>query len=191
MHLTSGYELTTAITNVVIFITAIIGLFKIKNDKLWKLFFILVIIDSFLGTIIHGFEMSIQLNVLLWIILSIFFSITVNTFFVIFLRFKVRHIVILSVLFTLFMIVQIYYGMDFIFSFIVYIILIMFISIYYIIKDNVKNKKLFLIGFLISFMAGIILLFKIDIPYIDHNGLGHLFFTITLIFFIKALKKNS
>ena len=31
----------------------------------------------------------------------------------------------------------------------------MFISIYYIIKDNVKNKKLFLIGFLISFMAGI------------------------------------
>ena len=64
---TAGYELTTAITNLLIFIVGFYGIFKIKNDKLWKMFFILMSIDSLLGFIVHGFVMTLTTNIILWI----------------------------------------------------------------------------------------------------------------------------
>lgn len=190
MHLTTGYELTTALTNAVIFVVCVCGFITIKKEKLWKLFFFFMSIDSFLGVIVHGVAMSIQVNVILWIILSIFFTLTVNTFFVIFLKFKVRHIIILSILLTLFMMVQIYFDMDFIFSFTMYIMLIMIISIYYIIKDNLKNKKYFLIGFLVALIGGLLMLTHVKFWILDHNGICHMFLAVTMILFIIGLKKR-
>lgn len=190
MHLTSGYELTTSLTNAIIFLVSVYGFLTIKKDKLWRLFFFLMSIDSLLGVIVHGLVMSLQLNIILWIILSIFFTITVNTFLVIFLRFKVRHIVILSVLLTLFMLVLIYFGMDFIFYFTMYVLLVMVINIYYTIKDNIKNKKYFLIGYLVLLIGGVLMLTNAKFLGLDHNGLCHVFIAITLLIFIRALKKN-
>ena len=85
MHLTSGYELSTSITNILIFLVSLYGFITIKKDKLWKLFFLLMSIDSLMGVIVHGLVMTIELNTILWIIMAILFTITINTLFVIFL----------------------------------------------------------------------------------------------------------
>ena len=154
MHLTSGYELTTSITNIFIFIMSIYGFLKIKKDKKWKLFFLFMSIDSFLGVIVHGFVMSIQLNVVLWIMLSAMFTITINTLLAIFLKFKIRYIIILSVLFIILIITQIYFGFNFILTFALYVLLAMTLSVYFIIKDNIKNKKYFLLCFLFQLIGG-------------------------------------
>jgi hypothetical protein len=74
---TSGYELTTALTNAIILLISLFCALKVKSNKLWRMFFILMFIDAFFGVIVHGFVMSINLNVVLWIILTIFFTITI------------------------------------------------------------------------------------------------------------------
>lgn len=189
MHLTSGYELTTSITNIFIFIMSIYGFLKIKKDKKWKLFFLFMAIDSFLRVIVHGFVMSIQLNVVLWIMLSAMFTITINTLLAIFLKFKIRYIIILSVLFIILIITQIYFGFNFILTFALYVLLAMILSVYFIIKDNIKNKKYFLLGFLFQLIGGLFMLSKIKLPIINHNGIYHIFMTITLIYFYIGANK--
>ena len=117
MHLTTGIELSTAISNIALLIVSIIGLIKLRDKGLWRLFYLLMTIASAMGVIVHGIVMSIEMNTILWIILSIVFAFTINTFFVIFLKFDMKHIIILSVLLTVFMLVQIYFGLYYILSF--------------------------------------------------------------------------
>ena len=90
MHLTHGYDLTTAITNLFIFVTSVYGFIKIKNKK-WKLFYLFMSIDSLLGALVHGIYLSMETSLILWLILAIFFTITINTLFSIFLKFKIRY----------------------------------------------------------------------------------------------------
>ena len=77
--LTGGYELTTAITNLIIFITSVFCYTRIKNNKLWKMFYLLMCLDSFMGVIVHGLNINNTVLNVLWIILSILFTITINT----------------------------------------------------------------------------------------------------------------
>lgn len=189
--LTEGYELTTAITNIFIFIVGLYGFINIKKDKLWKDFFFFVTIDSFLGVIVHGIKMSTMTNNILWIILSILFTFTVNTMFCIFIKFKLKYGLILSLLLSLLLLTQLVLGQDFIITFLLYIIMILVFSIYYIIRFNYKNKKYFLLGFLIAFIGGLFSLFKVDPPILDHNGITHLFTVVALILFYIGIKKNE
>ena len=59
--LTTGYELSTAITNLLIFITSIILILNIKK-KPFRWFYYFICIDSFLGVIVHGIKMSSLIN---------------------------------------------------------------------------------------------------------------------------------
>ena len=191
MRLTSGIELTTAITNVVIYIVSLYGFFAIKKDKLWKFFYFLMTIDSFLGVIVHGLEMSIQLNVLLWLILAITFTITVNTFLVIFLKIKARYIILFSILLSLLLLAEIHHGMDFILTFTLYVLLSIIISTYKIVKSKINNKEYFLAGILVQITGGILMLSKVSIGEVNHNGIYHLFMALTLAIFLIGIKKNS
>jgi len=191
MHLTSGFELTTSLTNILIFLVSVYGFITIKKDKLWKLFFFLMSIDSLMGVIVHGLVMTIELNTILWIIMAVLFTITINTFFIIFLKYKVKHIIILSILLTLFMMVLIYFDFDFILFFTLYVLLILIISFYHLIKENIKNKKYFIIGFLIILLIGGVVFTDIKLFGLNHNGFIHIILAISLIFFIKGIKKNS
>lgn len=191
MSFTSGYELGTALTNVLIFIVSFYGFIKIKKDKLWKFFFALMSIDSFIGAIVHGISMSINLNVLLWLILIVFFVITVNTFLAIFLKLKVRNIIILSLILLTIMLTLFYYGMNFLLIFDFYVLLAMIINTYSIFKYNIKNKDYFLLGIVIQLIGGIILLTDFKEGYLDHNGVYHIFMAITMIMFYIGVKKNT
>ena len=73
IEITSGYELTTSITNIFILIFSIFGYVEIK-DKRWNFFFLCMILDSFIGTIVHGIVMSEQVYNLLWVFLAICFT---------------------------------------------------------------------------------------------------------------------
>ena len=191
MSFTSGYELGTALTNVLIFIVSFYGFIKIKKDKLWKFFFALMSIDSFIGAIVHGISMTINLNVLLWLILIVFFVITVNTFLAIFLKLKVRDIIILSLILLIIMLTLFYYGMNFLLIFDFYVLLTMIINTYSIFKYNIKNKDYFLLGIVIQLIGGIILLTDFKEGYLDHNGVYHIFMAITMIMFYIGVKKNT
>lgn len=191
MHLTTGIELTTAISNIFILVVSILGLIKIKKDGLWRLFFILMTMASAMGVIVHGIAMSIEMNTILWIILSIIFTFTINTFLVIFMKFKIKHIIILSVLLTVFMLVQIYFDLDYILSFTLYVLLIVIISFYYLLKDKeIKNKKYFIAAFLVTLIGGSTVFTDIKIYSLNHNGIAHLFLAISLLLFIIGLKKE-
>lgn len=191
MHLTTGIELTTAISNIFILVVSILGLIKIKKDGLWRLFFILMTMASAMGVIVHGIAMSIEMNTILWIILSIIFTFTINTFLVIFMKFKIKHIIILSVLLTVFMLVQIYFDLDYILSFTLYVLLIVIISFYYLLKDKeIKNKKYFIAAFLVTLIGGSTVFTDIKIYSLNHNGIAHIFLAIALLLFIIGLKKE-
>ena len=123
MEFTNGFELSTAITNVIIFVVSIICFFKIKKYNLWKFFFLCMCADSFLGVIVHGIVMSQTLNNILWIILSLMFTITINTLFCIFLKLKYRHIIILSVLLSILLCIQLFLDINFILTFVLYVLL--------------------------------------------------------------------
>ena len=192
MRFTTGYELSTALTNLLIFIVSFYGIFQIKKDKLWKMFFILMSIDSFLGFIVHGFVMTITTNVILWIILSILFTITVNTFLVIFLKAKMRYIFIFSIILTVALLLEMYFGLDFIFTFIMYVLFSMIISVYKLFKSRIKDKKLYYAAFIVELIAGLFALSKIKFLGLNYNGYCHIFLAVSLFLFLLAVtKKNS
>lgn len=192
MTFTSGYELSTALTNLMIFIVSFYGIFKIKNDKLWKMFFILMSIDSLLGFIVHGFVMTLTTNIILWIILSIFFTITVNTLLVIFLKTKIKYIFILSIILAIVLLLEMYFGIDFIFTFTMYVLLTLIISVYKLYKSKIKDKKLYYLAFISELTGGVLMLSKIKFLGLNHNGYCHIFLAISmLLFLIRVTKKNS
>lgn len=58
--MTSGCELITGLTNLIIMFTTLVILFrfrklKIDKKKIWYIFYISLIVDSLLGFIIHSF----------------------------------------------------------------------------------------------------------------------------------------
>ena len=189
--LTSGYEFTTAITNGLIFIVSLFCMFNIKNNKLWKLFFILMCIDSFLGVIVHGFVMRIELNIILWVILTIFLTFTVNTLLSVFLNLSYKHIVIMSIILLLLLIIEIFSGINYLLTFDFSSLLILLICIYIIIKKWKKENMYFILGIIFQIIGGILMILKIDGKVLDHNGIYHLFMVLTLIYFYNGIKKNK
>ena len=187
--LTSGYELSTSITNIFIFIVSIICFIKVKKNNLWKFFFLLMSIDSFLGVIVHGFVMSKMLNDILWVILALFFTISVNTLFCIFINLNIKHIFILSILLSILLCIQMLYGFNFLLTFTFYVLLILIISTYYILKK--ENKLYYLLGFVIQVIGGIFLLSRCKFPLINYNGVYHIFMAITLIFLYLGYKNEN
>ena len=187
---TSGYELTTSITNIFIFVVSLFGYIKIHN-KPWKTFYLLMTIDSFLGVIVHGLVMSKTVNDLLWVLLSILFTITVNMLLHIFINIKMKHVIMLSILLSVIMLTQLFLGMDFLLTFVIYIMLVFAISVYFIIKKNYKNKKLLLLGFGVQLIGGILLLCKTTISILNYNCICHLFTVATLIIFYIAIQKKD
>ncbi len=188
--MTTGYELMAAITNLVIFITSVIILFRIKN-KTWNLFYKFISIDAFLGVIIHGIEMSKTINDLLWVILLMLFTITFNTLLYIFVTQKLKKITILSILISIILIIELLLDWNYIITFIIYAIIIVLISIYFMFKNNYRNKFYFLIGIIIQFIGIIPTFLKIGIGNFNHNCITHTFTLITIIIFYIGIKKTD
>ena len=186
---TTGIELTTALTNVVIFIVSIFGYIKIKN-KLWKMFYLLMSIDSFLGIIAHGIVMSQTVNNILWVILTIIFTITINMFLCIFGNMKLKTNYIMSGILSIILLLLFYLGKDYLLVFSYYCLIIVIISIYFIIK-KMKDKLWYLLGFASQIVGGILLLCRVSMGLINYNGIYHLFAALTLIFFYIGIKKST
>ena len=187
---TSGYELTTALTNVLIFIVSLFGFFKIKEHKLWKFFFLCMSIDSFIGSIVHGIVLSSNIINILWVILAFCFTITVNTLLCIFMKNGFVHITILSILLSILLFVQMIYEMDFLLTFTFYVLIILFISLYYIIKEFNKYDLWIILGFVFQVIGGILMLCKCKFYSLNHNGIYHMFAVFTLICFYIGIKKK-
>lgn len=190
IELTSGYELTTSITNVFILIFSIFGYIEIK-DKRWNFFFLCMILDSFIGTIVHGFVMSDSVNNVLWVLLAICFTMTVNTLLGIYTNLRIRHIIYLSIIVTFLIFIEMIFGIDFILSFTMYVLLVLLICLYKIIKSGIIENIWFLMGFLFEIIGGIFMLSKIKMSIINHNGIYHIFTVITLLCFYIGVNKND
>lgn len=189
--ITSGYELTTAITNIFIFVVSLYALINIKIDKKWKFFFFLMTIDSFLGVVAHGIVMSKTVYDLLWMLLSIIFTITINTMFCIFMKYKFKYIIYLSLLLSIPLIIQVIVDADYILTFVVYTIMIFILSMYSVYKHGDDTKKWFLIGFIVQFIGGILMLSRVKLVSLNHNGICHLFMVIALILFYIGIRKKE
>lgn len=188
--ITSGYELVTAFTNILLLIVSLFGYIKIK-DKSWKLFYLLISIDSFLGVIVHGIVMSKTINDLLWVLLSILFTITINMFLIIFMKFKFKHVIIMSIILSIVMIIQLFLNMNFLLTFVIYIIAIFIMSTYFIIKNNYKNKNIILFGFLVQLIGGILLLCRVSFGLFNYNCICHTFTFLTLIILYIGIQKKD
>ena len=186
--ITTGIELTTAITNIAIFFVSIYSFFKTK-DKLWKIFFFLMSVDSFLGTIAHGIVMSQTINNILWVILTIIFTITINMFICIFKDVNMKTNYLLSIILSITLLILFYLGLDYLLVFSLYCLLVVLFSIYLIIKKNYKNKLWFLLGLFFQLLGGVFIFTKTDFGLINHNCIYHLLTVITVILFYIGNKK--
>ncbi len=186
---TTGIELTTALTNVVIFIVSIYAYFKVK-DKLWNMFYFLMSIDSFLGAIAHGIVMSQTVNSIIWVILTIIFTITINMFLCIFGNMKLMINFIISGILSIILLLLFYLGKDYLLVFSYYCLIIVIISIYFIIK-KMKDKLWYLLGFASQIVGGTLLLCRVSMGLINYNGIYHLFTALTIIFFYIGNKKST
>lgn len=192
MHLfTNGYELTTAITNLLIFITTLFLLPKIKDNKTWKWFYYFITMDAFIGIIVHGIKMNNILFNTLWVILIIMFSITFNLLLHIFYNVKYKKIVLLSISLIIILLIEMVFKIYFIYTLLIYAILVVFICLYKIFKSNNKSKYYYLTGIIIQMLGVIPTFTKLSFKYLNYNGICHLFSLITIIIFYLGIKKES
>lgn len=187
---THGFELTTALTSVIIFIVSLFCFFKTKERGLWKFFFFCMIIDSFMGSIIHGIVMKEELINALWVVLAFFFTLTINTILCIFLRCSYMHISILSILLSVLLCSQMILGMDFLLTFTFYALLILVICTFFILKDRMKGYHYILLGFLFQLLGGVLMLRHVKFVIVDHNGIYHLFMALTLVCLYLGINKK-
>jgi len=194
--LTTGYELSTAITNLLLFITSIYIFFNIKN-KSYRWFYLFICMDSFLGIIVHGVRMNTTINTILWIILYILFSITFNLLLYIFCNVKLKKVMIISLIVFIVMLITFIIAikvpvnkLDNIVM-LLYALCIVLISLYNIIKSNYKYKYYYIIGIIIQIIGIIPIFINLDLKYIDHNGLCHIFTLIAIVLFYLGVRKKE
>ena len=193
--MTSGSELITGLTNLIIMFATLVILFrfrklKIDKKKIWYIFYISVIVDSLLGFIIHSFLWNSEIVNILWIILSFIFCITLNSLlFTVIKSSSVSKLLIVSIIMYLIFIVETILGIDFLLTFILialfYILYILWFYIHRYIKTCTKKDIFYIIGIVLQIIGGLFLLFKIKVNIIvpfDKNGIYHMFMILTIIF---------
>lgn len=202
--MTSGSELITGLTNLIIMFTTLVILFsfrklKIDNKKMWYIFYISVIVDSMLGFIIHSFMWSSETIKIMWIILSFAFCITLNSLlFTVIKCSSVSKMLITSIVMYLIFIIETVSGIDFLLTFIViaqfYILYILWFYTHKYIKTRTKKDKFYIIAIVLQIIGGLFLLFKIKVNFIgffDKNGIYHMFMIFTIIFMYLGNKYSS
>lgn len=202
--MTSGSELITGLTNLIIMFTTLVILFrfrklKIDKKKMWYIFYISVIVDSMLGFIIHSFMWSSETVKIMWIILSFVFCITLNSLlFTIIKCSSVSKMLITSIVMYLIFIIETVSGIDFLLTFIVialfYILYILWFYTHRYIKTRTKKDKFYIIAIVLQIIGGLFLLFKIKVNFIvffDKNGIYHMFMIFTIIFMYLGNKYSS
>lgn len=187
-------EITTSITNLLIFVVAFISSTKLKQ-KDWKYFFLLLSLAALLGSIIHGINFSKQTIYYLWFILYFVFDILIhqllfNTIDLISNKKLTKYKYHLILILYLSVIILEVNGIDFLQYFIYYTCLIIIIISTIIIKISKTNKQYlyFIYGLIIQILGGILLLAKSRFYILDHNGLYHLYMAYTTYLFYKAVK---
>lgn len=202
--MTSGSELITGLTNLIIMFTTLVILFrfrklKIDKKKMWYIFYISVIVDSMLGFIIHSFMWSSETVKIMWIILSFAFCITLNSLlFTVIKCSSVSKMLITSIVMYLIFIIETVGGIDFLLTFIVialfYILYILWFYTHKYIKTRTKKDKFYIIAIVLQIIGGLFLLFKIKVNFIvffDKNGIYHMFMIFTIIFMYLGNKYSS
>lgn len=202
--MTSGSELITGLTNLIIMFTTLVILFsfrklKIDKKKMWYIFYISVIVDSMLGFIIHSFMWSSETVKIMWIILSFVFCITLNSLlFTVIKCSSVSKMLITSIVMYLIFIIETISGIDFLLTFIVialfYILYILWFYTHRYIKTRTKKDKFYIIAIVLQIIGGLFLLFKIKVNFIvffDKNGIYHMFMIFTIIFMYLGNKYSS
>lgn len=202
--MTSGSELITGLTNLIIMFTTLVILFsfrklKIDMKKMWYIFYISVIVDSMLGFIIHSFMWSSETIKIMWIILSFAFCITLNSLlFTVIKCSSVSKMLITSIVMYLIFIIETVSGIDFLLTFIVialfYILYILWFYTHKYIKTRTKKDKFYIIAIVLQIIGGLFLLFKIKVNFIvffDKNGIYHMFMIFTIIFMYLGNKYSS
>lgn len=195
--MTSGYELTTGLTNICIVVAGIIAFFRTK-DKYWKIFYILCAIDGSFGVIIHCFPHEAITKKILWSMLTFTFAFTVNTLLLVFLKTKtdkvnMKHVSITSIILYVILLLEVIYNKGYLLTFILYCLVCMIIITAIIIKNGIKNNLYYFLGVLVQFLGGTPMLFhdKItNIPVVDVYGIYHLILVITIILF-RVENKNK
>lgn len=202
--MTSGSELITGLTNLIIMFTTLVILFrfrklKIDKKKIWYIFYISVIVDSMLGFIIHSFMWSSETVKIMWIILSFVFCITLNSLlFTVIKCSSVSKMLITSIVMYLIFIIETVSGIDFLLTFIVialfYILYILWFYTHKYIKTRTKKDKFYIIAIVLQIIGGLFLLFKIKVNFVvffDKNGIYHMFMIFTIIFMYLGNKYSS
>ncbi len=202
--MTSGSELITGLTNLIIMFTTLVILFsfrklKIDKKKMWYIFYISVIVDSMLGFIIHSFMWSSETIKIMWIILSFAFCITLNSLlFTVIKCSSVSKMLITSIVMYLIFIIETVSGIDFLLTFIVialfYILYILWFYTHKYIKTRTKKDKFYIIAIVLQIIGGLFLLFKIKVNFVvffDKNGIYHMFMIFTIIFMYLGNKYSS
>ena len=190
LQITNGYELTKSLTNIVILIISLGSYFNTYNKK-WKLFFLLLIIDSLLGAIVHGIVISNIVKTVIWTMLSISFVCSVHMLLNIFVNIKLKYCMYLSIVMSIILLILYYLKYNFLLVFTWYVLLIMIISFYYIIKNNYKNKIYYILAYIAQLIGGILLLCKVNYSYLNYDGIYHLFMALTVLFFYIGVNKNA
>lgn len=193
-YFTNGYELSTAITNLFISLFAFISFFNIKKykNKLWNAFFITLVFDGILGFIIHGVNMSSGSVNFYWAILLIGFCFTINILLAIFInelikeKIKLLNIIILSIILYIVLLLELFVGIDFLITFIIYasicLLIITIESALALLKKNTYSL-FYILAIFFQVIGGLFLIYKKGIYIFDKNGVYHIYMILTILFF--------
>lgn len=192
--MTSGSELITGLTNLIIMFTTLVVFlrfrkFNVRNKKIWSIFYLSVIVDSFMGFIIHSFMWNSEFVNILWIILSFVFCITLNSLlFTVIGEKYVNKMFIVSVCLYLIFIIETICGIDFLLTFIIiclfYILYILWFYIHRYLKTCTKKDIFYIIALVLQIIGGIFLIMNVDFNFLvqfDKNGIYHVFMIFTII----------
>lgn len=186
------FEIYTAITNLIIFIVASVIFFKIKNNRYFKLFYLLIAIAGFMGVIIHGVAFSPSIIKLLWAILSFIFSLIINLLLIIFInnkKYTIKHVILLSIVLYIIFFVESILKIDFLLTFIIYALIVIIILFYLSFKN--KMSKFIIIGLIVQILGGIFQFYdNFHIYYFDNNGIYHIALLVTIAMFYLDIKKD-
>ena len=105
-------------------------------------------------------------------------------------KLDLKYVIILSIVVTLALLIQLIFNMNFILTFTLYVLLVLILTFYKLLKMDIQNKKIFIWAYIVVVIGGIFLLSRIKLHYLNYNGICHIFTAIAIFMFALALKKD-
>lgn len=202
---TNGYELTTALTNLLISFASILSFFSLKKKRFINIemkslslsFFYFLFISGILGFIMHGITINQISKDIVWLILGFTFLLVINSLlflslYKINIKFDFKKSIISAICLYMFIVLLWILKIEYLYYFIIYVCLSFIITVFINFKYRDTGFIYFLLCIIVQVIGGLFLIDgRIKFLYLDKNGIYHLFAMLSAICYYLSIKNNN